>query len=151
MVSVASASRYITSASRYITPASRYQPHYQSKSSMYTCGRIPRNFAELVEAVPIGSFCWTSTHYYLLHFRTGSFKQDVSDDKSYYWSVLESFYRLLLFHFTVVPFKQDDSDDSSGYWSVFGSFYKLLLLYLRISPFKQYYNIHKSCYWQGLE
>ena len=43
----------VTSASRYITPASRYQPRYQSSSSMYIRGLIPRNFAELAEAVPI--------------------------------------------------------------------------------------------------
>ena len=54
MVFVTSASRYITSASRYITSASRHDPRYQSRSSMYIRGLIPRNFAELAEAVPIG-------------------------------------------------------------------------------------------------
>ena len=44
----------VTSASRYITSAPRYPPRYQSRSSMYTRGLIPRNFAELAEAVPIG-------------------------------------------------------------------------------------------------
>ena len=43
----------VTSASRYITPASRYHPRYQSRSSMYILGLIPRNFAELAEAVPV--------------------------------------------------------------------------------------------------
>ena len=43
----------VTSVSRYITSASRYHPRYQSRSSMYICGLIPWNFAELVEAVPI--------------------------------------------------------------------------------------------------
>ena len=43
----------VTSASRFATSASRYQPHYQSRSSMYIRGLIPRNFAELAEAVPI--------------------------------------------------------------------------------------------------
>ena len=43
----------VTPASRYITPASRYHPHYQSRSSMYIRGLIPRNFAELAESVPI--------------------------------------------------------------------------------------------------
>ena len=43
----------VTSASRYITSASRYHLRYQSKSSMYIHGLIPRNFAELAEAVPI--------------------------------------------------------------------------------------------------
>ena len=43
----------VRSASRYITSASRYHPRYQSRSSMYIRGLIPRNFAELVEAVPI--------------------------------------------------------------------------------------------------
>ena len=42
-----------TSASRYITSATRYHPRYQSKSSMYIRGMIPRNFAELAEAAPI--------------------------------------------------------------------------------------------------
>ena len=36
-----------------IRSASRYHPRYQSRSSMYTHGLIPRNFAELAEAVPI--------------------------------------------------------------------------------------------------
>ena len=45
----------VTSTSRYITSASRYHPRYQSRSSMYVRGLIPRNFAELVETVPIGS------------------------------------------------------------------------------------------------
>ena len=34
----------VTSASRYVTSASRYHPRYQSRSSMYTSGLIPRNF-----------------------------------------------------------------------------------------------------------
>ena len=32
---------------------SRYHPRYQSRSSKYTRGQIPRNFAELAKAVPI--------------------------------------------------------------------------------------------------
>ena len=55
MVSEMSASCYITPASCYITSASHYHPHYQSRSSMYIRGLIPQNFAELGEAVPIGS------------------------------------------------------------------------------------------------
>ena len=43
----------VTSASRYITSASGYRPRYQSRSLMYIRGLIPRNFAELAEAVPI--------------------------------------------------------------------------------------------------
>ena len=43
----------VTSASRYITSASRYHPRYQRRPSMYIRGLIPRNFAELAEAVPI--------------------------------------------------------------------------------------------------
>ena len=43
----------VTSASRYITPAPRYHPRYRSRSSMYIRGLIPRTFAELGEAVPI--------------------------------------------------------------------------------------------------
>ena len=44
---------HVTSALRYKTLASRYHPRYQSRSSMYIRGLIPRNFAELAEAVPI--------------------------------------------------------------------------------------------------
>ena len=43
----------VTSASRYITSASRYHSRYKSRSSMYILVLIPRNFAELAEAVPI--------------------------------------------------------------------------------------------------
>ena len=42
----------VTSASRYITSTSRYHPRYQSRSSMYIRGLIPRNFAEMAEVVP---------------------------------------------------------------------------------------------------
>ena len=42
-----------TSVSRYITSPSRYHPRYQSRSSMYIYGLIPRNSAELAEAFPI--------------------------------------------------------------------------------------------------
>ena len=51
----------VTSASPYITSASCYHPRYQSRSSMYICGLIPRNFAELAEAVPI-----VSTYYSIM-------------------------------------------------------------------------------------
>ena len=53
VVSVTSPSHYITSASRDITSASRHHPRYQRRPSMYIRGLIPRNFTELVEAVPI--------------------------------------------------------------------------------------------------
>ena len=43
----------VTSASRYITSVSRYHPRYQSRSSMYFRGLIPRNIAELAKAVPV--------------------------------------------------------------------------------------------------
>ena len=46
----------VTSALRYITSASSYHLCYQSRSSMYIRGLIPRNFAELAEAVPIGQY-----------------------------------------------------------------------------------------------
>ena len=39
-------------ASRYVTSASRYQ----SRSSMYTRGLIPRNSTTLAKAVPIDKF-----------------------------------------------------------------------------------------------
>ena len=45
----------VTSAFRYVTSASHYHPRCQSRSSMYIRGLIPRNFAVLAEAVPIGS------------------------------------------------------------------------------------------------
>ena len=47
----------VTPASRYITSASRYRPRYQSRSSMYIRGLIPRNFAESADAVPIDVKC----------------------------------------------------------------------------------------------
>ena len=47
----------VTSASRYITSASCYHPRYQSRSSMFIYGLIPWNFAESVEAVPIDVEC----------------------------------------------------------------------------------------------
>ena len=47
----------VTLASCYITSASRYHLRYQSRSSMYIRGLIPRYFAELAEAVPIDSIC----------------------------------------------------------------------------------------------
>ena len=46
---------FLSSAPRYITSASRYHTRYQSRSSLYIRGLIPRNFAELAEAVPIAS------------------------------------------------------------------------------------------------
>ena len=46
MVSVTSASRYVTSAS-----------HYQSRPRMYIRGLIPWNSTELAEAVPIAGSC----------------------------------------------------------------------------------------------
>ena len=39
----------VTLASRYITSASHYHPRYQSRSSMYIHGLIPRNIAELAK------------------------------------------------------------------------------------------------------
>ena len=45
----------VTSASRYITSASRYHLRYQRRSSMYIPGLIPSNFAESAEAVMIDS------------------------------------------------------------------------------------------------
>ena len=53
----------VISASCYITSASHYHPRYQSRSSMYIRGLIPGNFAELTEAVPIelGIMCLLSS------------------------------------------------------------------------------------------
>ena len=61
----------MTLASHYITSASRYHPGYQSRSSLYICGLIPGNFAELAEAVPIGSTvcdCGISCHTHILDY-----------------------------------------------------------------------------------
>ena len=44
----------VTSASRYMTSASRNHPRYQSRSSMYIRSLIPRSSADLAEAVPFG-------------------------------------------------------------------------------------------------
>ena len=41
----------VTSASRYITSASHCHPCYQRRSSMYISSLIPLNFAESAEAV----------------------------------------------------------------------------------------------------
>ena len=59
----------VTSTSRYITSASRYHPRYHSRSSMYIRGLIPRNFAELAEAVPID--CDSSVHMAHMLSQTG--------------------------------------------------------------------------------
>ena len=53
----------VTPALLYITSASRYHPRYQSRSSMYIRGLIPRNFAELAEAVPIEDTCSMYSYY----------------------------------------------------------------------------------------
>ena len=64
-----------TSSSNYITSASCDHPRYQSRSSMYIRGVIPRNFAELAEVVPIDAIstkvlCADSSTapVYYLHF-----------------------------------------------------------------------------------
>ena len=46
----------VTSASRYITSASRYHQLYQSRSSKYIRGLIQWNFAGWSEAVPIDMY-----------------------------------------------------------------------------------------------
>ena len=51
----------LTSASRYITSASCYHPRYQSRSSMYIRGLIPRNYAELAKAVPIAASAYAKS------------------------------------------------------------------------------------------
>ena len=45
----------VTSGSSYVTSASHYHPCYQSRCWMYICGLIPRNSAELVAPVLIGT------------------------------------------------------------------------------------------------
>ena len=52
----------VTPASHYITTASHHHPHYQIRSSMYIRGLIPRNVAELAEAVPIVQRCAPCDH-----------------------------------------------------------------------------------------
>ena len=49
----------VTSASHYITSASCYHLRFQSRSSMYIYGLIPWNFVELTEAVPIAITVYT--------------------------------------------------------------------------------------------
>ena len=51
-----------------VTSASRYHPRYQNRSSMYIRGLIPRNFAELAEAVPIGSIWFEVFSFTLIYF-----------------------------------------------------------------------------------
>ena len=53
----------LTPGSRYKTSASRYHPRDQSKSPVYIRGLIPRNFAELAEAVAIGGKSGVSLHH----------------------------------------------------------------------------------------
>ena len=43
----------VMSASRYITSVSRYHQRYQSRSSMYIRGLIPWNFMQSAKEVPI--------------------------------------------------------------------------------------------------
>ena len=64
----------VTSASRYITSASRYHPRFQRRFSMFIRGLIPQNLAELAKAVPIdlngvllvGVVCWLGFYLALL-------------------------------------------------------------------------------------
>ena len=50
----------VTSASCYIKSASRFHPRYQSRSSSFICGLIPRDFADLAEAVPNVEIQWNN-------------------------------------------------------------------------------------------
>ena len=51
-----------------VTSTSRYRPRYQSRSSMYILGLNPRNFAELANAVPVGSdLVYNICYHYLFH------------------------------------------------------------------------------------
>ena len=68
----------VASVSRHITSASRYHPRYQSRSSMYIRGLMPRNFAELAESVPIAEkrsikgdpMVWLHSRDVILHARS---------------------------------------------------------------------------------
>ena len=57
----------VTPASRYITSASRFLLRYQSRSSMYIRGLIPRNSAKLARQFRLGAMVWSviSTLSYL--------------------------------------------------------------------------------------
>ena len=68
-----------------VISASRYHPRYQSTSSMYIRDLIPRNFAELAEAVPIGTAC---IPYYL--------DVDPHDKTLYCWQPIEHSSRTLI-------------------------------------------------------
>ena len=49
---------------------------------MHICGLIPRNFAELAEAVPIGFECATKNHFYYFSAKTyvvGSEKEPLNE------------------------------------------------------------------------
>ena len=50
----------VTSAIRYITSASRYHPRYQSRSSMYIPGRIPRNLPRQFQLQQSVAEIWTA-------------------------------------------------------------------------------------------
>ena len=71
----------VTSASRYITSASRYHPRCQSRSFTYIRGLIPRNFAELAEAVPIEDNC-------IQNFIWGVISSDVRSEIYFYGDAL---------------------------------------------------------------
>ena len=76
-----------------VTSASRYHPRYQSRSSVYIRGLIPRNFAELAKAVQI--IMYPSTyHKVILRFILGAFvcvTTSMSGAKSsWHWSVIHN-------------------------------------------------------------
>ena len=77
----------LTSASRYITSASCYHLRYQSRSSMYIRGLVPRNFAKLAEAVPIDEFSLGS-QVILLIFH--ALAQLLAMDKTRHWLIFFS-------------------------------------------------------------
>ena len=52
----------VMSESHYIKSASRDHPRYQSRSSMYILGLIPRNFAELAELVGLNNIYSDKVH-----------------------------------------------------------------------------------------
>ena len=76
-----------------VTSASRYHPRYQRRSSVYIRGLIPRNFAELAEAIQIVMYPSTY-HEVILRFILGAFvcvTTSMSRAKSsWHWSVIHN-------------------------------------------------------------
>ena len=92
----------VTPASSYITSASCYHPRYQFRSYMYTRGLIPRNFAELVDAVPIWVKISTRGKLSGVPFRIAAVCKSVRDGTCSYACVCDPVFRSNSIHITAV-------------------------------------------------